>query len=320
MDQFQQQQEQQQQQRQQTAAMQSYDNNTPNYTCPHCGAAVDFHMELCPHCHHPLHPDICTYCGAEMEPEDQFCCECGGPRKGITCPICGTLNFRSFCSHCNTPLYDLARAEVEKAQRDPVYQKAVSLAEQMAELEEQIMAAEREARMPDDGGDFDVEEEEEVEELDFETVMEHSEEDKKLMEQYHQLLGTTPTPINNTPKPTPKPQQQVQQKKKVDKKARVGGADLAAMKAEYQRQMQEMQSLLNAMQPDANATPQMQRNFCCAHKVVVTTQRLVRRPTTWICNYCGCEHNQPSECTRPELGGVWKYNSYTETIRTIETR
>ena len=36
MDQFQQQQEQQQQQRQQTAAMQSYDNNTPNYTCPHC--------------------------------------------------------------------------------------------------------------------------------------------------------------------------------------------------------------------------------------------------------------------------------------------
>lgn len=103
MDQFQQQQ-QQEQQRQQTAATQSYDNNTPNYICPHCGAAVDFHMELCPHCHHPLHPDVCTYCGAEMEPEDQFCCECGGPRKGITCPICGTLNFRSFCSHCNTPL------------------------------------------------------------------------------------------------------------------------------------------------------------------------------------------------------------------------
>ena len=255
-----------------------------------------------------------------MEPEDQFCCECGGPRRGITCPICGTLNFRSFCSHCNTPLDDLARAEVEKAQRDPVYKKAVSLAEQMAELEEQIMAAEREARMPDDSGDFDIEEEEEVEELDFETVMELSEEDKKLMEQYHQLLGTTPTPINNTPRSTPKPQQQVQQKKKVDKKARVGGADLAAMKAEYQRQMQEMQSLLNAMQPDANTTPQMQRNFCCAHKVVVTTQRLVRRPTTWICNYCGCEHNQPSECTRPELGGVWKYNSYTETVRTIETR
>lgn len=120
MDQFQQQQQQQEQQRQQTAATQSYDNNTPNYICPHCGAAVDFHMELCPHCHHPLHPDVCTYCGAEMEPEDQFCCECGGPRKGITCPICGTLNFRSFCSHCNTPLDDLARAEVEKAQRDPV--------------------------------------------------------------------------------------------------------------------------------------------------------------------------------------------------------
>ena len=169
MDQFQQQQQQQEQQRQQTAATQSYDNNTPNYICPHCGAAVDFHMELCPHCHHPLHPDICTYCGAEMEPEDQFCCECGGPRKGITCPICGTLNFRSFCSHCNTPLDDLARAEVEKAQRDPVYQKAVSLAEQMAELEEQIMAAEREARMPDDSDDFDIEEEEDVEELDFET-------------------------------------------------------------------------------------------------------------------------------------------------------
>ena len=24
-------------------------------------------------------------------------------------------------------------------------------------------------------------------------------------------------------------------------------------------------------------------------------------------NYCGCRHNQPSECVREELGGEWEY-------------
>ena len=88
---------------------------------------------------HPLHPETCTYCGAPMEPGDEYCCKCGNPRKGIVCPQCGTLNFRCFCSRCNLPLDELALAEIEKAKRDPVFQKAQQLAQEMAELEEKIM-------------------------------------------------------------------------------------------------------------------------------------------------------------------------------------
>ena len=269
---------------------------------------------------HPLHPETCTYCGAPMEPGDEYCCECGNPRKGIVCPQCGTLNFRCFCSRCNLPLDELAVAEIEKAKRDPVFQKAQQLAQEMAELEEKIMEVYRNRNQTGgDEGEIEYDVEDDIEEADFETVMEMSEEDRQLIERYRQVLGSTPVaPVTHT---APKPVQKTKiAKPKIDKKMRVGGVDLAEMKVQYERQLKEMQGLLNSMQPDYNATPQLQRNFCCAHKVVVTTQRLVRKPTTWICNFCGCEHNQPSECSRPELGGVWKYNSYTVTEQTIETR
>lgn len=310
----------QQQARQQEKQLQNntFEGGGNNYTCPNCGAPVDFSNELCPHCKHPLHPETCTYCGAAMEPGDEFCCECGNPRKGIICPQCGTLNFRCFCSRCNAPLDELALAEIEKAKHDPIFQKAQQLAVEMAELEEKIMEAYRmQNGTGGDVGGLDDDVDDDIEEADFETVMDMSDEDKQLMERYHQVLGSIPVaPVEKAePKPVQKPT-----KLKIDKKARVGGVDLETMKAQYEQQLREMQELLNSMQPDYNATPQMQRNYCCAHKVVVTTQKIVKKPTTWVCNYCGFEHNQPSECARPELGGVWKYNSYTVTEQTIETR
>ncbi|MGM9708378.1 MAG: zinc ribbon domain-containing protein [Prevotella sp.] len=313
MDKNQQQYQEQTQQHQiQRQATYGYIDDSNNYQCPNCGAMTNYSNELCPHCKHPLHPETCTYCGAPMEPEDMFCCECGNPRAGIRCPQCGTLNFRCFCSHCNAPLDDLAHAEIEKARRSPVFQRVQQLAEQMADLEERIMAAHR------DMSETDMDDDESDDGFDFETIMEMSEEDKQLMERYKELLGSVPvSPATNT---VPQPKPQVQQKKKIDKKARIAGTDLAVMKAEYERQLKEMQGLLDAIQPDANTTPQMQRNFVCAHQVVVMKKKLVKKPTVWVCNFCGCSHYQPSECSRPELGGVWKYQSYEVSVMDIETK
>ena len=171
----------QQQERQQEKQLQNntFEGGGNNYTCPNCGALVDFSNELCPHCKHPLHPETCTYCGAAMEPGDEFCCECGNPRKGITCPQCGTLNFRCFCSRCNAPLDELALAEIEKAKRDPIFQKAQQLAVEMAELEEKIMEAYRIQNGTDgDVGDLGDDVDDDIEEVDFETVMDMSEEDR----------------------------------------------------------------------------------------------------------------------------------------------
>lgn len=41
------------------------------------------------------------------------------------------------------------------------------------------------------------------------------------------------------------------------------------------------------------STPQEQRNYFCARKVAVTTSTTRRVRVGWVCNYCGCTHNQP---------------------------
>lgn len=41
-----------------------------------------------------------------------------------------------------------------------------------------------------------------------------------------------------------------------------------------------------------------------AYKETVERQR-----HGWVCNWCGCWHHQPSECSRPDLGGTWQYRT-----------
>ena len=80
----------------------------------------------------------CTFCGAPMEPGETICEECGMPADGVVCPNCGTLNFRPFCSKCNSPLNRTALRTVEKAMEDPKVQQAAHLMDQAAELEEAL--------------------------------------------------------------------------------------------------------------------------------------------------------------------------------------
>ncbi len=57
-----------------------------------------------------------------------FCPDCGNPRSGITCPHCRTLNYRSFCSHCNAPLNDLAQDALTESSGDLTFVAMQSLA------------------------------------------------------------------------------------------------------------------------------------------------------------------------------------------------
>ena len=86
-----------------------------------------------------LHAELCSFCGASMEADDFFCPDCGNPRTGIICPDCNTLNFRSFCRKCNRPLNEMAMQEMQKAKERPVFQEMLALAQELADLEEQIL-------------------------------------------------------------------------------------------------------------------------------------------------------------------------------------
>lgn len=92
-------------------------------------------------------------------------------------------------------------------------------------------------------------------------------------------------------------------------------AEAPQIKRELIKVTDDLNALLGQMLPPAGSTPQEQRNYFCARKVAVVTKTTRRVCLGWVCNYCGCCHDQPSECTKPYLGGKWKYED-EETTRT----
>lgn len=86
----------------------------------------------------PPYSGKCTFCGAPMEPGETICEECGMPVDGVVCPQCGIRNYRTFCSHCNTPLTRAAQRAIEKAVEDPKVIQAAKLMDQAAQLEETL--------------------------------------------------------------------------------------------------------------------------------------------------------------------------------------
>ena len=275
-----------------------------NITCPYCGASVPSSMELCPECHHPLHTGTCTYCGSAMDADDQFCPECGGPRQGITCPQCGNLNFRSFCNKCNAPLDELATEEMEKAKNDPVFIKMVQLAKQMAAMEERLLHAAQSV----------AEEQHEEPVADFSQAAELSDEEKALVEQYKQMMEQLGLPPMETPKPSTPVQTAAP---KTRQSLIIGGTqeELQALREEYSRSLQEMNDLMSQLIPDPGTSPQIQRNYYSARKLPVITTEVRRERVAWVCNLCGCHHNQPSVCAEPDLGGTWIYQDVVVTTK-----
>ena len=77
-----------------------------------------------------------------MEAGETICEECGMPVDGVICPNCGIRNYRTFCSHCNTPLTRAAQRAIEKAKEDPKVIQAAQLMDQAAELEEALSTVE----------------------------------------------------------------------------------------------------------------------------------------------------------------------------------
>ena len=257
--------------------------------------------QCCPNCGTPchsgdkgLHAELCSFCGASMEADDFFCPDCGNPRTGIICPDCNTLNFRSFCRKCNRPLNEMAMQEMQKAKKDPVFQEMLALAQELADLEEQILNTVSE-----------------------EFPVELSEADKKLIQQYKDLFsGSGSLEGMQVARPEPKVEEPVQTRPKIQ--LNVKKVDLDEAKQSYKEKLEEMKLLMEKLRPEGDMTPQMQRNYYSARKLPVLRKSVTKAPVCWICNLCGCHHSHPSECAQPELGGTWVYEDVVTVTKTFE--
>jgi len=177
---------------------------------------------------------------SSMEADAFFCPDCGNPRTGIICPDCNTLNFRSFCRKCNRPLNEMAMQEMQKAKKDPVFQEMLALAQELADLEEQILNT--------------VSEEIPVGEPELPPV-ELSEADKKLIQQYKDLFsGSSSLEGMQVARPEPKVEEPVQTRPKIQ--LNVKKVDLDEAKQSYKEKLEEMKLLMEKLRPEGDMTPE----------------------------------------------------------------
>lgn len=235
--------------------------------CPYCGQPVKKSWEWCPACGHSL-VDWCTFCGADIPRGEDECPECGMSRGGIVCPKCGTRNAGGFCRKCNEPLTLAAKKELERALKDPQFVKAAELAVQAAELLARI----------------------EMEDAPEEEVKKEIELPEDIL-RLKELLGKAT--LRQQAQGSNGMRQAQRQKSK------------AELRAEYSKIKAELDKALNEMLPPAGSTPQEQRNYFSARKLPVEKIIQTKTREAWVCNFCGCWHNCPSECCEPWHGGKW---------------
>lgn len=282
--------------------------------CPYCGQPVRKSWEWCPSCGHSL-VDWCTFCGADIPRGEDECPECGMSRSGIVCPKCGTGNAGGFCRKCNEPLTLAAKKELERAQKDPQFLKAAELAVQAAELRARIEAEDQEVP------------ESEIKEIELpEDVLRLKELlGKTTLRRFDKLsdrsdqkreTGSVADPVEA---PALRQAQGLRTSTTGDPCRTTCSAankmkSKAELRAEYSKIQEELNKALEGMLPPVGSTPQEQRNYFSARKLPVEKVILTKGREAWVCNFCGCWHNCPSECCEPWHGGKWVYEYKEEKI------
>lgn len=264
---------------------------TEETVCPNCRNIVKASYSICPHCGRSLIPDRCSFCGSAMKENANFCSHCGQSRNGTICPECGTLNARNFCRKCNAPLTKLAHQAIMEANSDSAFKCLRAKADELAQLHIKIELLKN---APSQGSN----------------IPQLSDSDKAMLDEYAELLGSIGacTPVATTSLDT-------------DKSERVTYSDttmtLEELMKAYREKAEEMNTALAALTPPPDFTPEQQRDYYSARKILSVENVYDLsgyQPTMWICNYCGAYHCTPSECAEPQLGGKWIYISQEEYV------
>lgn len=291
--------------------------------CGKCGCEVKPNQALCPQCGAPV-TSRCTFCGSEMPTSAAFCPECGNPRSGITCPDCGTLNYRSFCRKCNRPLNPMALYAVEQAKKDPRYQRATKIADELQAIEDEIQllldAEKGNVQIPAGPTESTPDDQtallmKEYEDLINGNTSKKSDKSDTLNIGLHQGAGVSGSDAA-TPKPSlslsidnTTPVEDVPSSGKKSARVIPSSSRLEQLKALHKAKLEELQKEMDAMIPDPSDPPEIKRNFACARQIRTRSTYSVQKKETlrlgWVCNMCNILHNNPSECCVAEYGGKW---------------
>ena len=268
--------------------------------CPYCGQPVKKSWEWCPSCGHSL-VDWCTFCGADIPRGEEECPECGMSRSGIGCPKCGTRNAGGFCRKCNEPLTLAAKKELERAQKDPRFLKAADLVVKAAELQAMVEAEDQEVLETESK---EIEMPEDVlmlKELLGKTMLRQQERPiaavAGVAEPVEAAEAVEAPALRQAQGPATRQAQGLVVKQQPKSKAE--------LRAEYSKIQEELNKALGEMLPPVGSTPQEQRNYFSARKLPVDKIIRTKIRSAWVCNFCGCWHNCPSECCEPWHGGKW---------------
>lgn len=279
--------------------------------CSYCGQPVKKSWEWCPSCGHSL-VDWCTFCGADIPRGEDECPECGMSRSGIICPKCGTRNAGGFCRKCNEPLTLAAKKELERAQKDPWFLKAADLVVKAAELQAMLEAEDQD--VPETEG-TKIELPEDVlrlKELLGKTTLRHQVRPiaevagvAGVAEPVEAVEAAEAPALRQAQGPGIRQAQGPAIRQVQGPVVKQQPKSKAELQAEYSKIQEELNKALGEMLPPVGSTPQEQRNYFSARKLPVDKIIRTKIRSAWVCNFCGCWHNCPSECCEPWHGGKW---------------
>ncbi len=275
-------------------------------TCPKCGADLLPGADLCEKCGTYLNSESCGFCGESLSETDAFCPECGSPTAGIKCPNCGTHNHSSFCTHCFTPLNDIARFELEKARSEPAYQQMLKVSDEINELQQLIN--ELNTSESQDQPIF-TEPTLPTPNVPVKTAkqIEREKKNEEFMRMYESMMQNSKIDTNTTSS-TSIPQIIPEVVTTITSPVTSGAPETSGIKRRKEtktelelllkQKKQEAQKILDNMCPVDTLNPQMIRNYYMARKPPVSE-------AVWKCIYSHYYHPNPSHCAKPFLGGKW---------------
>jgi hypothetical protein len=221
----------------------------------------------------------CPYCGVAILSSYEICPQCGHALQSDHCSFCGERMDEDdlFCGECGNPRSGIVCPACGTLNFRSFCRQCNRALNDLGQAE-----------------------------------MEHAQADPlfvemvELGEQLAEMEVALTHPSTETPQqPMPTPQPAAPRRSKLQ--ITLPTLPQEELEEEYHERVEEMQDLLHKLRPDEEQKPQMQRNYYSARKLPTMKYTVTKVPVRWICNLCHAEHNNPSECAQPELGGEWIY-------------